>query len=234
MCATAQKRRVTAQGSDVMAQRYEKKFVIYDRVKGENVFESTKGFYPPRFDEERGYLFWNRKTFAKQFSDVDFPKDMTMLDRGRLATLAKRIWGNSNVLVSKKNGQKQPIDVAEIADTIGLSMRYTEEWLQRMNMMDVIVFNDVIRRGNKERFYYVNPLYFFSSNRMPLALYLMFRDVIDAQLPYEVKTKFAQQHTEKEKNGMTTADICVEAFEKGLRGKREDGVDIDEVASAIG
>lgn len=213
-----------------MAQ-YEKRFSVVDVKTGAVVYSSSRGFYPPRYDPERGYLFWPQKTFAKQFSEIPFPSDMTDTDIARMARLAKRIWSNSNVLVSgKTHGPKSPIDVDEMGVMLNASRRSVEEFLRKMNGLGVIAFSDVTLRGKTERFYYVNPLYFFSSNRLPLALYLMFREEINAYLPDWVKHEFGSQESAKARDGMSKEDILVEAFERGLRGKKEDGCELNEVA----
>src|SRR5690554_6728941 len=50
----------------------------------------TKAF--AHFREDMGYLFWNRKSFAKTFQDIPYPKEMTHAEIGQMAVLAKHIW----------------------------------------------------------------------------------------------------------------------------------------------
>jgi hypothetical protein len=209
-------------------ETYEKRFVVVNKRTGEVVHSSTRGFYPPAFDEEKGYLFWKGKTFAKQFSDVPFPDGMSDGDVGKLARLAKRIWSNSNVLVSAERGVKKPIGLTEVAGLLGMTERYAGAWMEKLQVLGVLAISEVRFRGNTETFYYVNPVYFFSSNRMPLALYMMFREDLDKHLSAEVRSKFEGQENKKRGAGMSKEDILAETFERGLRGKKEEGCEIDE------
>jgi uncharacterized secreted protein with C-terminal beta-propeller domain len=45
----------------------------------------------------------------------------------------------------------------------------------------------------KEAQLYVNPIYFFSSNRIPLSLYLIFHRQLDQYLPGWVKEEYRKQ-----------------------------------------
>lgn len=171
---------------------------LVDTRTGEVVKEGVTHF-PAYFDEEKGYLLWPRKNFAKQFADIDFPKDMSMLDRGRMATLAKRIWSNTNMLGYRSHGQLRPYDVDGIGEAIELSPRYAREWVDKMVDLGVLARVDVTLCGNTETQYYVNPIYFCSSTRIPLNLYLIFRKSLDLHLPAWVKARYAQQMTPEQK-----------------------------------
>jgi hypothetical protein len=177
-------------------KRYEKRFQIVDTKTGEVKYSAPMGYFPPRFDEERGYLFWNQKNHATQFADVDFPEAMSMMDRGRLATLAKRIWANTNCIGKRSRDQEkrfEPCDLDDIAEILGIAPRYAKEWLDRMVKMEVMAVSLVTVGQYTDTHYYINPIYFFSSDRLPLNLYLLFRRQLDKVLPDWVQGRFAEQ-----------------------------------------
>jgi hypothetical protein len=145
-----------------------------------------------QFDEEKGYLFWARKSFAKSFLDVDFPKDMTMKERGQMATLAKKIWSNTNMLGYRGNGGIRPYNDIQIGQVIGLKEYQAKKFIRKMISLGIIARATVEVAGRREVQYYVNPVYFFSSNRIPLNLYLLFRKELDKVLPAWVKDEYAK------------------------------------------
>lgn len=143
------------------------------------------------FDEEKGYLFWNRKKFAKTFQDIDYPDDLSMIDRGRLATLAKKIYSNTNMLGYRGNGGVRPYDIEGIGRLVGLKRSQSYSFVNRMIEMRTLKAVPVQFGDRTETQYYMNPVYFFSSNRLSLNLYLLFREELDAVIPDWVKREFA-------------------------------------------
>lgn len=177
------------------ASNYEKRFQIVNKKTGEVVYNVPLGYFPPRFDEERGYLFWNQKSQSAQYADVDFPAEMNMVDRGRLATLAKRIWVNTNCIGKRcRNGSKQfePCDLDDIGQIIGLSPRYAKEWLDKMIVLGVMALVEVTVENQRDTQYYINPIYYSSSDRLSLNLYLLFRRQLDRHLPEWVRERYAE------------------------------------------
>lgn len=167
-------------------------------IKQTNTIDETTGeilkreirFISAAFDEEKGYLFWVRKSFAKSFQEIDFPKEMNYAERGRMVTLAKRIWSNTNMLGYRGHGGVRPYDTDKIGELIGLKPRQAKRFMDKMISLGIIAKVDVRVEGKRETHYYVNPLYFFSSNRLPLNLYLIFRKQLDPHLPSWVKQRY--------------------------------------------
>lgn len=153
----------------------------------------------PAFDDERGYLFWVRKSFAKSFSDVPFPQEMTDADVGRMARLSKCIWSNTNMLGYRGNKGVRPYDTDKIADVLGISVRQAQRFIRKMIRVGMMAQVTVKVEGVVETHYYINPIYFFSSNRIPLNLYLIFRRQLDKVLPEWVKKEFAEQKNKQTK-----------------------------------
>lgn len=170
----------------------QKRTMIVDETTGEIVSDKSRTI-SAAFDEEKGYLLWPRKNFARSFADIDFPAQMTMIDRGRMATLAKRIWSNTNMLGYRGNGGVRPYDYSKIGEVIGLKERQARTFVDKMVRFGVMAKVNIEIEGKKEIHFYVSPLYFFSSNRIPLNLYLIFRKQLDAVLPQWVIQRFREQ-----------------------------------------
>lgn len=145
------------------------------------------------FNEEKGYLFWARKSFAKSFQDVPYPKTMTMLEIGQMAVLAKHIWSNTNMLGYRGNGGIKPYDMTGIGNIIGVGQRRAQQFVSKMIRLGMLARVEVKAGDRVDVQYYVNPIYFFTSNRIPLNLYLIFRKQLDNEFPEWVKAKYAEQ-----------------------------------------
>jgi len=156
-------------------------------LRGKNV-----RYIASSFDEEKGYLFWARKGFAKSFLDIDFPPETTMKERGQMATLAKKIWSNTNMLGYRGNGGIRPYNEKQIGEVIELKEYQAKKFVRKMIDLGIMAKVNVEAGEKKEVHFYVNPIYFFSSNRIPLNLYLIFRNQLDCYLPDWVKAKYAE------------------------------------------
>lgn len=169
-----------------------KRTTIIDDQTGEIVSGKDKAF-APAFDEEKGYLFWARKSFSKSYHEVDFPDEMNDLEIGRMARLAKKIFSNTNMLGYRGNGGIKPYDICMIATILKLKPRQARSYIDKMIRLGIMAKVVVETENRKEVQFYVNPIYFFSSNRIPLGLYLLFRHQLDEVLPTWVKQKYMSQ-----------------------------------------
>jgi hypothetical protein len=173
-----------------MSDKVIKKTQYINTGTGEIQKENTQ-FIAAAFHDEKGYLFWARKNFAKSFVDVDFPKSMTMKERGQMATLAKKMWSTTNMLGYRGNGGVKSYDDEQIGGIVGLKAYQAKSFVRKMIKVGMIA--KVIVTVGDERViqYYVNPIYFFGSNRIPLNLYLIFKNQLDKVLPGWVLEKYA-------------------------------------------
>ncbi|MFA4834923.1 MAG: hypothetical protein WC749_02460 [Dehalococcoidia bacterium] len=169
-----------------------KKTVIYDENTGEKISEKQR-YFPPAFDEEKGYLFWPRKNFCRSFHDVEFPSELNDLEIGRMARLAKRIWSNTNMLGYRGNGGVRPHTIDTISEILGMQPRQAYRFIEKMIRLGVLARVKIETEARKETHLYVNPMYFFSSNRIPLNLYLLFRHSLDQHLPTRAIEQYAAQ-----------------------------------------
>lgn len=146
------------------------------------------------FDEEKGYLFWARKSFAKSFMDIPYPPGMNHSEIGKMAILAKKIWSNTNMLGYRGNGGVKPYTPEQIGKFIDLGPRQAGRFIDKMIRIGILARVKIETGGKKETQYYVNPVFYFSSNRIPLNLYLIFKDQLDRFLPDWVKQEFSKNN----------------------------------------
>lgn len=165
---------------------------IVDEQTGEIVSRKQQGI-GNRFDPEKGYLFRNQAGGFSQFYDVPFPPAMSDIDIGRMTRLAKKMWGTTNMLGYRGNGGVKPYDIDGIAGVIGLEQRQTYSFIKKMINLGVIAKVRIESKGKTDYQYYVNPLYYNSSNRIPLNLYLLFRSQLDPYIPSWAKKLYIEQ-----------------------------------------
>ena len=164
----------------------------YDERTGEKI-RSTEKHFAPAFDEEKGYLFWARKSFTKSFADVDFPPEMNDLEVGRMARLAKKIWSNTNMLGYRGNGGVKAYNLDKIAQILNLQPRQAYRFIEKMIRLGILAKVKIKTGETEETQLYVNPMYFFSSNRINLNLYLLFHKQLDKYIPEYAKEEYRRQ-----------------------------------------
>lgn len=149
------------------------------------------------FDDDRGYLFWARKNFSRSFADVSYPEEMTDVEIGRIARLAKKMWSNTNMLGYRGHNGVHPYTVEQIGEIISLGPRQTRRFITKMIDIGMMAQHPEGKGRAKEVQYYINPIHFFNSNRIPLNLYLLFREYLDKLLPDWVKNEYKRVGKEK-------------------------------------
>lgn len=170
-----------------------KKITTYmDTDTGEIVAQKQQGV-GKRFDPEKGYLFRNQAGGFSQFYDVPFPEGMTDIEIGKMTRLAQKIWGKTNMLGYRGNGGVKPYDITGISNVINLKERQTYNFINKMVDLGIMARVKIEIAGKTDYQYYVNPLYYNSSNRIPLNLYLLFREQLDPYIPSWAKKLFIEQ-----------------------------------------
>ena len=168
------------------------------RVINKNTGEIlSKNVHPiaPVFDEERGYLFWPRKSFSKSFLDIDFPKELSFKEIGQMTTLAKKMCPKTNMLGFRGNGGTRPYNIDKIGSVIGLKSSQSYFFIRKMIKLGLMAEVKIKSEGSTEAQYYINPIYFFSGNRISLNLYLIFHRQLDEHIPGWVKYKYCEQNS---------------------------------------
>jgi hypothetical protein len=165
---------------------------ILDEESGEIISQRHQGI-GKRFDPEKGYLFRNQVGGFSQFYDIPFPVAMTDMEIGKMTRLAQRMWGKTNMLGYRGNGGVKPYDIPGIARVINLRERQTYNFINKMVELGIMAKVRITMAGKVDYQYYVSPLYYNSSNRIPLNLYLLFREQLDPYIPSWAKKLFIEQ-----------------------------------------
>lgn len=165
-----------------------KETAYYDN-KGQET-NRIKSYIPDRFDDEKGYLFWNKTSFVKTFQDVELPKELRKVDIANLFLLSKRIYSDTNMIGYRSNGRIRPMGIKQMAEAIKDTERHTVTFIKRMVKLRIIAKVNVEVGSDKTTQYYFNPIYFFSSNRLSYNLYCLFQNDIDPFLPAYAKEGF--------------------------------------------
>lgn len=163
---------------------------------GELVKEQRR-LFTSQFDEEKGYLFWNTKNHSKIYNDIEFPKCFTYADQGRLQKLSRHIYSNTNMLGYRGNGGVKPYSKYQIGELIDLKKSALAEFMKKCIDNEIIKEVKIESNNYVEIQYYMNPIYYFSNKRIPLSLYLIFRNTLDNHLREWVKKEFNRLNDEK-------------------------------------
>lgn len=154
------------------------------------IVSTKKAYFKDTFDEEKGYLFWNKTGFVKTFQDVSLPTSVTKVDIANLFLLSKKVYSTTNMIGYRGNGGIRVMSVEQMAKVIKDTDRHTISFLNRMIKSRVMARVEVKIGEDTSIQYYFNPIYFFSSNRLSQNLYLLFQKDLDPFIPEYAKQKF--------------------------------------------
>ncbi len=171
----------------------EKQTRLINRQTGE-VVRSSSHPIAPMFDEEKGYLFWPRKSFMKSFLDIDFPKEMSFKEIGQMTALAKKMCPKTNMLGYRGNGGTRPYNADKIGAVIGLKPSQSYSFVRKMIKLGIMAAIKIKTGDSVETQYYVNPIYYFSGNRINLNLYLIFHKQLDQYIPEYAQEEYRKQN----------------------------------------
>lgn len=110
---------------------------------------------------EKGYRIPSHKKGARYFTDIQFPKDMTDSDIGKMVRLSKYLIKDN--AIGDKNGLYEINDVGNIISLSGRRLKY---FLDKMICLKVM---------EHEKGYYINPSYFMANgHRITLKTFKLF------------------------------------------------------------
>jgi hypothetical protein len=168
------------------------KKMLIDKDTGEVISEKMLNINI--FDEKDGYLFWKNRQAIKTYPGISLPEGLTDREVACLHKLSQCIWSTTNMLAYRGyENRPKPMDVERIAKETGMPLRNASSFIRKLIDLGVMAKVVVETAHNKETQYYLNPIYFFSGNRLSLNLYLLFRTQLDRYLPEWVREKFAEQ-----------------------------------------
>ena len=110
-----------------------------------------------------------------------------------MTTLAKKMCPKTNMLGYRGNGGARPYNVDKIGAVIGLKSSQSYSFVRKMMRLGMMAEVKIKSEGSVETQYYINPIYFFSGNRISLNLYLIFHHHLDRHLPWWVVHKFTEE-----------------------------------------
>jgi hypothetical protein len=175
---------------------YHKQTVVTNDF-GEVISEKSLA-YKGRFDAESGYLFWSQRNFVKSFPGVELPEELTDDERGKMDRLSHKVFSNTNMLAYQSRDGVTPYGMKDIQDTLKVGQRQTYRFVDKMLRLGIMARNTIDCKGERTIQYYLNPMYYFSSNRLSLNLYLLFKEQLDEVLPKYVIQNFtalSNRHT---------------------------------------
>lgn len=180
-------------------QNYINKYDSANSKYGYNIAPEANSVKGLAFTQE-GYLFWVCKKFTgilnkdgfvvKMFHGISFPDKVSASDVGRLAILSQFIFEDTNMLAYRDNDGVHLMSFEYIGEVVYLKPRRARDFIAKMINLGVLA--KVVTEDKKEVQFYMNPVYFYASNRLPLSLYLLFRKQLDLYLPDWAKDKFAE------------------------------------------
>lgn len=175
---------------------YHKQTVVTNDF-GEVITDKTLT-YKGRFDVESGYLFWSQRNFVKSFPDVELPSTMRDDEIGKMDKLSHKVFADTNMLAYRGHDGIEPFGLKEIGETLKLAERQTRRFVDKMLLLGIMARLIIDTKGQKTTQYYLNPMYYFSSNRLSLNLYLLFKDQLNDVLPKYVIANFQMLKQQKE------------------------------------
>lgn len=172
-----------------------------DPMSGDVLRQTTKSV-GSQFDAN-GYLFWNRKNNSRIFHDMPLPYDLTDSELGKITKLAHCLDPSSNMLVKRTNQGIRGMSADDVGKKLGLKERQQRTFLNKMIRLGVMAKARIITEGNRYIYYYMNPMYYHSSSRISVGLYLIFKEQLDKVLQPWVIGKFMEQAKAREEGEET-------------------------------
>lgn len=163
---------------------------------GEPVGEpKIRKFYSP-FQDGRGYNFKYKSAAIKSYLSIELPKCFTDNECGKMYRLSKRIYSDSNLLAKRVNNDIAPMTKQDIIGIVGVHRANFAPFWNKMLRNKII---KPVMLGGAEYFCF-NPLYYNSTQYMPLYLYIAFQEELKAHLPeWVIKKYLDMQEGENEK-----------------------------------
>jgi hypothetical protein len=154
----------------------------------------VRKFYSP-FQDGRGYNFKYKSTVIKSYLGIELPKCFTDNECGKMYRLSKRIYSDSNLLAKRVGNEIHAMVKQDITDIIGVHRANFAPFWNKM------LKNKIVKsiKLNGEEYFCFNPLYYNSTQYMPLYLYIAFQNELKEHLPEWVVKKYLDMQDEGSK-----------------------------------
>ena len=166
------------------------------------IYSVKKEVFSDSMNEE-GYRFPSHKLGARMFSDIQFPKEITHAEIGKMTVLARSMIAKTNMLGYRNGSNILPYNIEEIGAKVGLyNKRCSKEFVWRMCQLGLMRRVDSVNGS----FYYINPAYFMANGqRLSLELFILFQNELKILLPQWAIVHFLNQVRENEANKQTAS-----------------------------
>jgi hypothetical protein len=177
-------------GAVLMDEFYKQERVI--TADGEPVGDAkVRKFYSP-FKSGKGYNFKYKSAAIKTYLGIELPKCFTDNECGKMYRLSKKIYSNSNLLAKRVNDEIRPLTKDDITTIVGVHRtNFGKLWNKMLQ-------NKILKpiKINGEEYYCFNPLYYNSTQYMPLYLFIAFQDELKEHLPEWVVKRYLDMQEE--------------------------------------
>jgi len=151
--------------------------------------------YSP-FKDGRGYNFKYKSATIKSYLGVELPKCFTDNECGKMYRLSKRIYSDSNLLAKRVGNEIHPLTKDDITLIVGVHRtNFSKLWNKMLR-------NKIIKpiKINGEEYFCFNPLYYNSTQYIPLYLFIAFQGELKEHLPDWAVRKYLdmQEETQQE------------------------------------
>jgi len=171
-----------------MGSFYKRQSITED---GEIVKESVKKLYNP-FKEGKGYNFRYKSLNVRSYLDIPLPECFTDSEVGKIYRLTRYIYSSSNMLAYRSGGRVYPFTKEDIRKIIVLHRNNFNPFWNKVLANKVI--KPIVIDGME--YFCFNPLYFNSTQYMPLYLFIAFQDELREHLPEWVIEKYLDMQEE--------------------------------------
>lgn len=158
-----------------------------DTETGE-VFDNRFSKYP-LWSADKGYKFRLGCNQSRVFSDVSFPKDLSVSDLGRILLLQRFIQKDTNILVKRTSGGYRNLTTSQVIKAVGLKERQGRSFIRKLIRVGIIGRVDVCMEDKTDYHYLFNPIYFHNSKYLNKYLYQTFKQWLDPYLSKWVRDK---------------------------------------------
>lgn len=142
------------------------------------------------WDDDKGYRFRLTCNQSRVFTDVDYPRELSVSDLGRIMFLQKYIQKDTNILVKRTASGYKALATREVIMIAGLKERQGKSFVKKLVDCGVLGRVDVNMENKKDYHYLFNPIYFHNSKYLNKYLYQAFKKWLDPYLSKWVKEKF--------------------------------------------
>jgi len=156
---------------------------------GEIVNEKVVKYYSP-FKPGKGYNFKYKSTKIKSYLDIPLPDEFTDSEIGKLTRLSRCMYSSSNLFAKRSTGNRiVPVSKNDIRKIVGLSQNRFYEFYNKAVTHKIL--KSIVLDG--DTYYCLNPIYFNSTEYIPLYLFIAFQSELSEHLPKWVILKYLDE-----------------------------------------